>query len=227
MAHRLTPNEIKDEITALFSETFDAKDNAAYDIIPSSLTSGKLYEAYALSLITLHLYIEEGFELTLKNDNYISLKSSPGPINPAYPHIAASKNGRLVAELWTDIEFLSFSYSASSASTPNKGHYHELDVVMVDAGALGRPTHDQIWLAAECKFTSYKKGLLKEILGVRREMGLLAGSQRTKFKKWPATHVNSDPASCLLVYSSDERVLEYSDPGDVFGINFYHEQIEV
>src|SRR5437870_4734111 len=34
--------------------------------------------------------------------------------------------------------------------------------------------------------------------------------------------VPADPASCLVVFATDAAVLEYSVPGDVFGIDFVH-----
>jgi hypothetical protein len=104
-----------------------------------------------------------------------------------------------------------------------KGDYHELDILVVGAGTTGRPRHDQIWLGVECKNTGYEKGLLKEILGIRRELSLLTDWQPTKFARWPRASVRATPPSCLLVYSTDEDVADYSAPGNTFGIDFIHE----
>jgi hypothetical protein len=127
--------------------------------------------------------------------------------------------------MWTDIEFVSLSHGARPSGPPTKGEYHELDIAVVDPGLTGRPRNDQVWLAAECKNTGYNKGLLKEILGVRRELSLLQDEQPTRFQAWPRSSVPCRPASCLLVYSSDPVVAEYARPGDVFEIDLYYEDL--
>ena len=83
--------------------------------------------------------------------------------------------------------------------------------------------NDELWLGIECKNTGYQKGLLKEILGIRRELSLLSNSKLTRFRVWPRTTVPADPASCLLVYSTDANVSDYAAPGEVFGIDFIYD----
>jgi hypothetical protein len=134
-------------------------------------------------------------------------------------------SGRCVAEMWTDIEFISLSYSRRRGGPPERGEYHELDIAVVEPGLEGRPPHDCIWLAVECKNTGYHKGLLKEILGIRRELSYLQESRSTRFRTWPRATVPAEPASCLVVFSTDPAVLLYSRPGDVFGIDFRHEEM--
>jgi hypothetical protein len=217
---------IKKRIEAAIRRYAQATSSRAYALVPSSLTSGKLYEAHVLSLILGRLYTDERFGITLVNSNYIPLKSAPGPINRHYPHFELVRNGSKVAELWTDVEFLTLSYSQSGSSrSPQFGDYHELDIMIVDSGVSGRPAHSNVWLGVECKNTGYNKGLLKEILGVRRELSLLQDPRQTHFHVWPRTDVPADPPSCLLVYSTDSAVLSYSAPGQVFGIDFQHETI--
>lgn len=109
--------------------------------------------------------------------------------------------------------------------TPQKGEYHELDIAVVDPDLTGRPRNDRVWLGAECKNTGYHKGLLKEVLGIRRELSLLTDPKQTRFRTWPRAVVPCDPASCLLVYATDSTVKEYSRPGEVFGIDFCHEEL--
>ncbi len=137
---------------------------------------------------------------------------------------ASSASSNCVAELWTDVEFLTLSYSRLGSLSPTKGSYHELDIVIVEAGSNGRPPHSAVWLGIECKNTSYQKGLLKEILGVRRELSLVTSEPiKTKFSTWPRPYAPANPPSCLVVFATDTAVLEYSDPGEVFGIDFIHE----
>lgn len=167
--------------------------------------------------------MDEGYSLILVGGTKFQLKSSPGPINRSYPRIELRRSDNPIAELWTDVEFLSMSYCMGGASNLTKGDYHELDILVVGAGTTGRPRHDQIWLGVECKNTGYEKGLLKEILGIRRELSLLTDWQPTKFARWPRASVRATPPSCLLVYSTDEDVADYSAPGNTFGIDFIHE----
>ena len=218
--------DIKKRIEAAIKKYAKARSSKAYSLVPSSLTSGKLYEAHVLSLVLEHLYNDENFRIVLINTNLIPLKSSPGPINPRYPHFDLFNGRQKIAELWTDIEFLTLSCSyRNSLTPPTSGDYHELDILIVDPGVSGRPSHKNVWLGVECKNTGYNKNLLKEILGIRRELSLLQNHQSTKFSKWPRTTVPADPPSCLLVYSTDSSVSSYASPGGVFGIDFYHEDI--
>lgn len=223
----MTADQIRDRITDLFQKYYAAPPSRARTLVPASLTAGKLYEAYGLALISRSLVLEEGFSLRLVQGTYLTLKTSPGPINRAYPHVELLCGGRCVAEMWTDVEFTSLSYGLTGGGSrpPERGEYHELDVAIVEPGLSGRPPHGSIWLAAECKNTGYHKGLLKEVLGVRRELSLLQGDRPTRFRNWPRPAVPADPPSCLVVFATDAKVLEYARPGEVFGIDFYHEAL--
>lgn len=219
----MTPDELKRRIEGIFQQLFAADDDDAFDLVPDSLTSGKVYEAFVLADVARHLVHQEGFELVLVNGNHISLKSAPGPINRSYPVVELRRNGTCVAEIWTDVEFLALSYSTrGSGAPPEKGEYHELDIMITDPGLEDRPPHDAVWLGVECKNTGYGKGLLKEILGVRRELSYLQDLRSTRFGSWPRTKVKANPPSCLMVYSTDEGVRAYSKPGELFGIDFKH-----
>ncbi len=217
---------LKRRIEAAIRRYAQASSSRAYSLVPNSLTSGKLYEAHVLSLVLERLYQDENFRIVLMNSTFVPLKSSPGPINPAYPHFDLIRRSSKIAELWTDIEFLTLSYDRSGGlATPTPGDYHELDIVVVDPGSTGRPPHRSIWLGVECKNTGYNKDLLRSILGVRRELSLLQDDRPTHFSKWPRQMVPADPPSCLIVYSTDSAVLSYTAPGGVFGIDFFHEPI--
>lgn len=221
----MTRREARRRITELFRRHMTAPEPASFDILPRALTSGKLYEAYVLALVSRELSNSEGYQLRLVNSEFLLLQSTPRPIDRRRPHVELRTPGRCVAEIWTDVEFLSLSYSMRPSGPPERGEYHELDIVVVDQGLQGRPQHYSIWLAVECKNTGYHKGLLKEILGIRRELSLLQDPLRTKFRKWPRETVPANPASCLVVYSTDRAVLEYARPGEVFGIDFRHEEL--
>lgn len=215
---------VKKRVEAAIRRYAKAASVAEYALVPSSLTSGKLYEAHVLSLVLERLHDDEGLSVLLVNSRLIPLKSAPGPINRKYPHFELRRNGTLIAELWTDIEFLTLSYAqAGGALPPTPGDYHELDLVVVTPGLAGRPRHRDLLLGIECKNTGYTKGLLKSILGIRRELSLLQDERPTHFRSWPRSRVPADPPSCLCVYSTDPGVGGYTAPGRVFGIDFFHE----
>lgn len=161
--------EARARIERTFRSLTTASDPTSYStLLPTKLASGKLYEAFVLGKIAEKLVQLEGYSLRLINSNHIALKSSPGPVNRNYPRIDVVSGGRTVAELWTDVEFLSMSYCRDRIrSPPGKGDFHELDLLVLDPGVSSYPRHDQIWLGVECKNTGYKKSLLREILAGR------------------------------------------------------------
>ena len=221
----MTVGEVHEQLQAAFALHLGISAQITQNLVPQATPAGKLYEAFVLSLVVERLVTDEAYSLVLVGGTKIKFKSSPGPINRSYPHIELRKFGTCVAELWTDVEFLAFSFCTQGTAPPTLGEYHELDLLVVEPGVMGRPTPDQIWLGIECKNTGYKKGLLKEILGVRRELGLLAKPTATKFATWPRAFVPAQPPSCLLVYATDQAVLNYSAPGQVFGIDFEYQNM--
>ena len=218
---------VKKKIVEILRKFASASSQSAYAyVIPESLTVGKLYEAHVLSLVIEALSVQEGYQIVLKNSTFLPLKSAPGPINRTYAYFEIRRGGMLRAEIWTDVEFISLScVRRGNTSSPDRGDYHELDILVVDPGLSGRPQYSAVWLGVECKNTGYTKNLLKEILGIRRELSLLQKNQSTHFSRWPRTSVPADPPSCLMVYSTDHAVSGYSGPGQVFGIDFFHEPI--
>lgn len=221
----LSKKQLKSRITRALKNVLVGRRRHIEALIPESMASGKLYEAYALSRLCGYLSRYEGCTLTLIGGTKIVLKSSPGPINRAYPHIRVERDGVQLGEIWTDIEFTSLSFWAKGGAVPTLGDFHELDIALVVPTPAPRPLPNQVLLGAECKHTGYQKSLLREVLGIRRELSLVTEQQPTAFTSWPAKTVPAQPASCLLVFSSDPSVNNYSSPGGFFGITFLFEPI--
>ena len=219
----MTRDEIQKQLRKIFKEHLGASSATTLQLVPQKLKTGKLFEAYVLSRVVERLALDEGYSLKLVGGRKIKLKSSHGPKNRSYPRIELWRSGTRLAELWTDVEFLSLSYFIRGTPTLTKGDYHELDILIVDLGASGRPRPDEVWLGIECKNTEYEKVLLKEILGIRRELSLLSDPNVTRFQAWPRKIVRANPASCLLVYSTDANVANYAAPGELFGIDFIYD----
>jgi hypothetical protein len=123
-----------------------------------------------------------------------------------------------------DIEFVGMSYDLAKPRPPplSEAFFHELDLVVVEAGARDRPSHDQIVIGVGCKNTDkFQKRMAREAFGVRRELSLrISGLPR--LQTWPIQNLPAVPASCLLVYASDGRVVRYVDPGRAYGVQFAH-----
>jgi hypothetical protein len=197
----MTKGQIIRRIAATFATYARTTSTTAISLIPDDVKAGKLYEAHVLACVARDLATKEGLDLVLVQGSKIVLKGSPGPINATYPHIEVRRKGLHIADLWTDVEVSILSFEASGLNMPALGHYHELDIVMVDAGAKGRPTPSQLWLGVECKHTPYDKALLRQILGVRRELSLLRPPRRSKFLQWPVVTIPGQTALlpyCLL-----------------------------
>lgn len=217
----VSPQQAKNTIDQIFAQYDPAAPHVS--LLPAALTTGKVYEAWVLCEVLRRLRVQEGYTATLVRSNKITLKSSHGPINPDYPCFVLTKAGQPALEVWTDVEFLALSYGLKLPGSPTtKGDFHELDIVVVPAGTTGQPRFDVVRIGVECKDTGYKKELLRSILGVRRELSLLQNQSPTGFTVWPRATVPAQPASCLSVYSTDPGVVNFADPGVVFGIDFIH-----
>lgn len=216
----LTLAQVKTRIDGILGK-YASTGAPATSLVSSQLTAGKVYEAWVLCDVLSHLRYDEGFTITLRQGNKPRLKSAPGPINRAYPYFAI-QGPYWSGEVWTDVEFLTLSYSQRGAVLPQSSDYHELDILVVPPGTTGRPTHDEVVLGVECKNTSYSKGLLREILGVRRELSYLQQPQQTRFTTWPRSQVRAHPPSCLLVCTTDPGATNHQETGNIFGIDFTH-----
>jgi hypothetical protein len=220
VTRRPSQTRLKHDITSAFRKYARAA-AAAATLIPRRVTQGKLYEARVLAEICQNLVWNEHCQLQLVGGTQVVLRSSPGPIDYAYPRIEVRRAGTHIGDLWTDIEIVGLSGQHVGPGGLARGNYHELDIVLVKPAVIGRPTLTDVLLGVECKHTLYHKALLREVLGVRRELSLLSDQQPTAFTNWPVTAVPADPPSALLVYSSSPAVPLYAAPGPIFGVDFH------
>lgn len=196
----LTPSQAKAQITD-FVQKLGASRIAARGLTEGWTSAGKVYEAWCLTQVLREIALREGMTATLVGGTKVKLKASPGPINPSYPHFELRRLGRVVAELWTDIEFTTLSTAISGSQS-----CHELDIVVVDPGTTGHPSIHQLWLGVECKhWAKYEKHLVREALGVRRELSFLTDDVATKFPNWIGA-VPATPSSAFVVYATDPMV---------------------
>ena len=170
----------------------------------AGMVASKLYEAKVLSAVLSRLSAV-GYSFVVVNGT-VSLKAAPGPINKSYAHIKVNFAGKHVANIWTDVEFVGLSsYELAGLTAPSaRGEYHELDVLVCDPSATVRPRADQVFIGVEAKhWREIPKKLLREILGVRREMSFVGGGKNgstgsTVTAKTFKPILHSNPASHLI-----------------------------
>jgi hypothetical protein len=220
-------SELKEKMSDAFKQYVGVTTSDAESLLAVN-GGGKIYEAYVLSLVVRDLSRHEGCKLTLVNGADIQLRTSHGPIDGSYSRIKVERQHSIVGEIWTDIEFTSLSYwrdpknSSKLGAKPPPGSRHELDIILTTSNPEHYPTPDQVLIGIECKHTPYQKRMLREILGVRRELSYLNRPQATSFLNWPRSSVPAEPNSCLLAYSSSRLINNFTEPGTTFGIDFIH-----
>lgn len=209
------------EIDAIFAtyKTLSPSDTR----LLTALTNGKLYELYVLSHVVENLRLR-GFHLVFKG-NTLKFKSSPGRINRADPHFEVIPPGPSSHHLWlfVDIEFETLGTHHVGAA--DRSRRHEIDIVVVGVQS-GYPAHTDIALGVECKAVSnFRKSIVKEVLGVRRELSLLTGSHASILSALggkPSVDVPADPPSEYWLAYIDPAGNRYSQSPGVFGVAFKH-----
>lgn len=187
------------------------------------VSDGKLYELYVLSVLTKELK-KRGATLKFHGGN-IKFKGAPGKIKASDPHFTVKLPNGKNLWLFVDIEFRTLG-SAFTGATDNS-NMHELDIVLVEVDD-GYPTHEEIWLAVECKaVANFEKWILKEALGVRRELSLKQEVQKSRLSECglsPEVEFTANPASEFWLAFIDPNGLSYSESPKAFGIEFRHIQ---
>ena len=97
--------------------------------------------------------------------------------------------------------------------------------MLVRPGTDGRPLPKEIFLGVEAKHREFSKALLKELLGLRREMTLR--SQMSRYADpswfiWWAEYLPAEPASGLIAYCSSGSIMKYEAPAEFWGIRMEH-----
>ena len=209
-------------IEAVFSryKTLRTKDTAHLQ----ALDKGKLYELYVLSDVVRDL-VRRRFKVAFSG-SVITFKAAPGKIKGSDPHFRVAAPDGSEFQLFVDIEFETMGTALSGpAATPDLSSRHEIDLVLVDT-VRPYPTFREILLGVECKSAAnFGKHIVKEALGIRRELSLLAGlrpSRLTRTGGFPAVHVPADPASELWLAYDDRKGSRYRSSPSLFGIELRH-----
>lgn len=193
------------------------------------LNDGKLYELFVLSHVVENL-VQRGYHLNFKpnaqHPSALQFKASPGALKSSDSHFEVTSPRGDRYWLFVDIEFDTLGHAKNGAY--DRSRRHEIDIVVCSIDA-GHPRHDQIALGVECKaWTNFTKGLVKEALGVRREMCFLDSPQPSTLSADPnlklQVTVPADPPSEFWLAFIDQSGTNYSQSPAVYGIELKHLQ---
>jgi hypothetical protein len=224
----MSTRAVKNRIKGIFERHLIIGEGRARRLLPIAgvnspgLFKGKLYEMYVLGIVLQNLSPSFSFQLRNGGASF-HMRQSPGPINKDFTWIDVFEivSNTKVGEIWTDVEFRTLSSQSGLGNTA--GEFHELDVGFYHGEQADgtRPSFVQVRLGVECKNTNMGKGILRQVLGLRRELSYIDDSKPTGLP-WPSTHIEADPPSALMLFCTDGDILKYSHPGGKFSINFEH-----
>lgn len=187
----------------------------------AALRQGKLYELYVLSELLIDLR-RRGFSVRFSGQT-LKFKQAAGKIKVTDPHFQLTAPDRTCLWLFVDIEFHTLGKLISN--TTDRSGRHELDIVLVDA-TPDYPDPRNILLAVECKSGAhFRKSIVKEVLGIRRELSLLARDVRSRLTCCGARRpilVPARPASEFWLAYVDAVGTAYAESPRAFGIEFKH-----
>jgi hypothetical protein len=188
--------------------------------VVSKLGAGKLYELYVLSRLLEEL-VRDGYALHFSHP-VIAFKTGGGPIKAGDFHINLSKGGRLIGTVYTDVEVRTLGWHLSHVS--DLSQYHEIDIVVVDAGTTGFPGHQELMLGIECKATAtFQKSHVREALGRRRELSLYDGSSSPS-RVFTGRTLSANPPSEYWLAFIDPAGKKYAQSPSVFSVDLKHWQ---
>ena len=184
-----------------------------------ALNKGKLYELYVLSELVLHLR-RRGCRLIFRGPNLV-FKAAPGRIKSSDPHFRVTAPSGYRCRLFVDIEFETLG-SHRGATGPDRSSRHELDLVLVDT-QNSYPRFRDVLLGVECKSqASFSKDVVKEVLGIRRELSFVSWDQPSRLSLAGASLVNvpAIPASEFWLAYDDPKGNDYRLSPAAFGVEF-------
>lgn len=207
------------EINRIFGiyRTLSSADMALLNGFPK----GKLYELFVLSDLLQDL-VARGFSITF-NGTTIKFKASPGSATTNDPHFEITAPGSHTVDfrLFVDVEFETLG--ATKVSVSDYSGKHELDLVVTTVRS-GYPINSEIALAVECKaVANFDKGIVKAVLGVRRELSYLHVDQPSALTAAGGQlHINvpADPPSEFWLAYIDPNGDKYRESPAAFGITF-------
>ena len=188
------------------------------------LDKGKLYELYVLAELVRDLK-RRHCKLAFLGSSIV-FKAAPGKIKAADPHFLVTAPDRSKSRIFVDIEFMTMGSSHPNLAmwtTSDRSSRHELDLVLVNT-RNPYPRFDEVLLGVECKSqSSFGKDVVREALGIRRELSMLVPDKPSRLSKAgasPVVQVPANPASEFWLAYDDPNGNHYSASPSQFGISF-------
>ena len=189
------------------------------------LDKGKLYELYVLSELVCDLK-KRGCRMVFQGSSIV-FKASPGKIKTSDPHFVVTAPDRSTSRIFVDIEFETMGTRHplfQGTVNLDLSSRHELDLVVVDTRSP-YPSFEEVLLGVECKSqASFDKDVVKEVLGIRRELSLFVSPRPSRLSEAGASIITvpADPASELWLAYDDPKGDDYRLSPGAFGIAFRH-----
>lgn len=190
---------------------------------------GKIYEIYCVT--RLLAWLEKRYNVTIQycGKNKMKFKAGGGPVNrKEYPYFKITDNrSNGVVELHTNIEIETLGSSRYNGPNKDLSIMHEVDIILIEEGVNcgDMPAHDQLILGIECKaHAKLRKGVIREVLGVRRELSYLQHNHTATIdtifsSKKSALCVPAVPSSIYWLYTIDRNARRYKISPEQFGID--------
>ena len=205
-----------DELIAGYQSVVDPSDNC-----PVDTAKGRMYELVVLSYLVEHL-TTRGFRFQF-HGKVLELKEKPGLIKGTDPYFEGQhhRTGATI-RIYTDVQVLGLGCLMGGGS--DFSSHHEVDLVVVTPGIIGRPSPHDLLLGVECKSGAFTKAIIKEVLGVKRELSLLQPETRSDLSCLAGDHVlvPAEPEVEFWLAHYDPKGANYKDGPEFFGIQMRH-----
>lgn len=213
-----------------FSEAKDKVDDliAAYqsgagpfDDCPIDTTKGRMYELVVLSHLVDEL-TARGFSFQF-HGKVLELKEKPGLIKASDPYFEGRhRRTRATIRIYTDVQVLGLGCLMGGGT--DYSMHHEVDLIVTEPNVLGRPQPGQLLLGVECKSGKFTKQIIKEVLGVKRELSLLQQPTPSDLSQMAGDHVlvPAEPKVEFWLAHFDPKGGNYKDSPEFFGIQMRH-----
>ena len=187
-----------------------------------ALSDGKVFELWVLSKL-----LEEikglGYTITYSHPGSpLFLKGAPGMLRQAQPHfdVRTAPSRQIRWQVFLSVEFRTLGASMFGAT--GLSSYHEIDVgVFRRVQPDGRPPHDDVVLAIECKAVGKSnKNIVRSALGLRRELSFLSGPLPSAFD--PSQPVHADPPSVVRLVCAYCWIDNYRESPSVYSVDLSH-----
>ena len=192
----------------------------------NKISKGKIYELYCLSRVVEQLK-KYGYNVSIQSRfRSIDFKASPGKIDRNKSYFTAHARNGVVFEIHTNIEVMTLGIDLNYSNLEHQdlSAYHEIDIVVIEQGLSGRPRYNQLILGVECKADAhFRKPILKQVLGIRRELSLLSRLLPSKLAQAVGKYfpeIRANPNSEYWLAYIDPKGDRYKASPATFGIKF-------